>query len=61
MLVLGRKKDECIVINGNIRVVVNRCGVNQISLAIDAPKNVSVVRGELLDRKESSNDNTASN
>lgn len=61
MLVLGRKKDECIVIGENIRIVVNRCGVNQISLAIDAPKDVSVVRGELLDRKESSNDNTASN
>jgi carbon storage regulator len=57
MLVLGRKKDEFIVIGGNIRIVVNRCGVNQISLAIDAPEDVSIVRGELLDRKESTDGN----
>ena len=57
MLVLGRKKDEFIVIGGNIRIVVNRCGVNQISLAIDAPEEVSIVRGELLDRKESTDGN----
>lgn len=64
MLVLGRKKDEAILIGNDIKIVVNKCGLNQISLAIHAPKDVSIVRGELVkksQRKESSHDNTNGN
>lgn len=64
MLVLGRKKDEAILIGNEIKIVVNKCGLNQISLAIHAPKDVSIVRGELvkkIQRKDSDHDNTASN
>ena len=57
MLVLGRKKDERIHIGNDIVIVVNQCGVNQVSLAIEAPKDVKVVRGELFNRKESTDDN----
>jgi carbon storage regulator CsrA len=61
MLVLGRKKDERIHIGNDIVIVVNRCGVNQVSLAIEAPKDVKVVRGELFNRKESTDDNRSCN
>lgn len=52
MLVLSRKVGERIVIDGNISVVINRVAGNRITLGIDAPKDVRVVRGELADQEE---------
>lgn len=53
MLVLGRKKDQSIVVGGNVTITVasvcSRSG--QVRLAIDAPKNVSVDREEIHLRK----------
>lgn len=60
MLVLSRKKDEAILIGDDIMIVVNRCGVDRINLAIDAPKHIRIVRAELTG-KDSDHDNTASN
>lgn len=53
MLVLSRKRGESIDIGGNIKVIVvdNRPG--KVRLGIEAPKEVSVVRSELLDEPES--------
>jgi carbon storage regulator len=47
MLVLSRKIGEQIVIGDNITIVVNRVAGNRISLGIDAPADVRIVRGEL--------------
>ena len=47
MLVLSRKAGQELVINGNIRITVNRISGNRVTLGISAPKNVRVVRGEL--------------
>lgn len=47
MLVLSRKSGEELIIGDNIRVVVNKIAGNRVSLAIRAPKDVRVVRGEL--------------
>ena len=49
MLVLSRKVGEQIIIGDNITVVVNRVAGNRISLGINAPSNVRIVRGELKD------------
>ena len=49
MLVLSRKAGEEIVIDGNIRIVVNRISGNRVSLAIEAPNDVRVVRGEICE------------
>ncbi|MHB8972775.1 MAG: carbon storage regulator [Pirellulaceae bacterium] len=49
MLVLSRKIGEQIVIGDNITVVVNKVAGNRISLGIEAPANVRIVRGELRD------------
>jgi carbon storage regulator len=47
MLVLSRKVGERIVIGDNITVVVNKVVGNRISLGIEAPAHVRIVRGEL--------------
>jgi carbon storage regulator len=48
MLVLSRKKLEVIYIGNDIKVVVGRISRNSVSLAIDAPKQLKITRGELL-------------
>ncbi len=50
MLVLTRKLDETIVINGDIRVTVVAIHANQIRLGFEAPGSVGIFREELLDR-----------
>jgi carbon storage regulator len=47
MLVLGRKENESIVIDGNIKVTILAIRGSQIRLGIEAPKDVSVWREEL--------------
>ncbi len=50
MLVLSRKLNEKIVINGNIVVTVVKVDRNQIRLGIEAPRDVAIQREELLGR-----------
>ena len=47
MLVLSRKKNETIVIDGNIEIEVLQVKGNSIRLGIKAPREVKVLRGEL--------------
>ncbi|MCI8623683.1 MAG: carbon storage regulator [Provencibacterium sp.] len=49
MLVLGRNLNETLVIDGKIfiKIVRGRQG-NNLKVAIEAPREVSVVRGELF-------------
>ncbi len=47
MLVLSRRVGEKLVIGDNITVVVNKMAGNRVSLGIEAPGNVRIVRGEL--------------
>ncbi len=48
MLVLSRKLNEKIVINGNIVVTVVKIDRNQIRLGIEAPGHIPVHREEIL-------------
>ena len=55
MLVLSRKKNECLVINDNIIVTGLEIRRDKVRLGIDAPKEVSVHRREIyeaIQRKE---------
>ena len=52
MLVLSRKKNESIVINGNIRIEVLQIKGKQIRLGITAPPRMKVLRGELPARRK---------
>lgn len=47
MLVLSRKVGQSIVIDGNVTITINRVGGKRITLGIEAPDNVRVLRGEL--------------
>jgi len=49
MLVLSRKKNESIVINDSITLVVVEIRGDKVRLGIDAPKDVSVHRKEIYD------------
>jgi carbon storage regulator len=47
MLVLSRKVGEQLVIGDNIRVVVHRVTGNRVTIGIEAPNDVRIVRAEL--------------
>lgn len=49
MLVLTRKRDEVIQIGDNIVIKILKTGKGAIKIGIDAPGNVRVIRGELLE------------
>lgn len=52
MLVLGRKPGEYIMIDNNIMVRVIRSNDGDLRLAIDAPREVEILRGEVYERKQ---------
>jgi carbon storage regulator len=47
MLVLSRKQNQTIVINGTIEIQVLKIKGNTVRLGIQAPSNIKVLRGEL--------------
>ncbi len=51
MLTLGRKPGEYVVIGDDIIVKVIKCN-DGLRLAIDAPKDVSIIRGELYEKQQ---------
>lgn len=55
MLVLSRKEGEAIVIGDNITIKVISIDKGVVKLGIDAPKNLSIVRNELLEDVKDSN------
>ena len=47
MLVLTRKEGEQIVIGNNIMITVSRISQNRVTVGVDAPRDVQIVRREL--------------
>ena len=58
MLVLSRKKNESIVINDNITIVVVEIRGDKVRLGIEAPKDVPVHRKEIYDAIQASENST---
>lgn len=48
MLVLSRKLGERIRIGENIEIVINRVSGNRVTLGIEAPPEVRILRGEIV-------------
>jgi carbon storage regulator len=52
MLVLTRKKQEAIVVNGNVRITVVAIQDGKVRLGIEAPDDVRVDRLEVHQRRD---------
>jgi carbon storage regulator len=47
MLVLSRKAGETLLIGDNIKVTINRIAGNRVTVGVEAPGQVKIIRGEL--------------
>lgn len=60
MLVLTRKLNETLVIGDDIEITVIKLEDGSVKLAIDAPKDVSILRKELVEEVKCENKNATS-
>lgn len=51
MLVLGRKPGEYVMLGKDVMIMVIKSDEGDLRLAIDAPKDVVIVRGEVWERQ----------
>lgn len=49
MLILQRKKEQSLNIGDNISITVLEIGNDWVKLAIDAPRDISILRSELVE------------
>lgn len=61
MLVLRRKKNESLLIGDNIRITIVECAADGVRVAIDAPKQVSILREELSEAEQTNKSALAPN
>ena len=52
MLILRRRKNESLLIGENIRITVIECASDGVRLAIDAPRQISILREELSEAEQ---------
>ena len=52
MLVLSRKEGESLVIGDNITLVISKIAGNRVTIGIEAPKDVKIMRSELSSSDE---------
>lgn len=57
MLVITRKKGESLLIGDNIEITVVKLDDGSVKLAIDAPKDVAILRKELYKEVQDENKN----
>ncbi len=61
MLIIGRKTNEKIKIGDEIEITILSIDKNQVKIGIDAPKNISILRSELLENVKEENIKAAKN
>lgn len=52
MLVIGRKPGEYVMIGDNIKVKVVKSDQGDLRLAIEAPRDIEITRGELYEEQQ---------
>lgn len=55
MLILTRKKEESIIINGNIHIQIISIEEGKVKIGIEAPKDIEIFRNEVFEKIQSSN------
>ena len=55
MLVITRKKDESILIGDDIEIKVTKIEDGSVKLAISAPKDMTILRSEVLEKVKEEN------
>ena len=55
MLVISRKISEKIKVGDDIEIIIVSIDKNQVKIGIEAPKNVSILRGELIEEVKKHN------
>ncbi|MDN5352596.1 MAG: carbon storage regulator [Clostridiales bacterium] len=55
MLILTRKKNESIIIDGNIEIQVISIEEGKVKLGINAPKEIEILRSEIVHKVQESN------
>ncbi len=56
MLILSRKAGDSLLIDGGVRIVVLGVEGTSVRLGIDAPTDVRVMRGEIINQVERENE-----
>lgn len=52
MLVISRKVGESLILSDNIRITITSMSNDKVTIGIDAPKEVKVIREELMETIE---------
>lgn len=52
MLILSRREGEAILLDGGIKIVVIACDRRGVRIGIEAPPEVSILRGEIVAQVE---------
>ena len=60
MLVLQRKKEESIIIGGNIKITIADIGSDRVKISIEAPKDIPILRAELVEAADANKEAIAS-
>lgn len=55
MLVMTRKKNESIIINEEIEIVILECDHQRVKIGVQAPKIMKIMRKEVLEAVKSEN------
>lgn len=55
MLILTRKKGESLLIGDNIEITISEVEDGRVKLAIDAPKEIRILRKEVVDQTKEFN------
>ncbi len=59
MLILQRKASESLMIGDNIKISIVEINADRVKISIDAPKDIPIVRTELLDAAASNREATS--